>query len=240
MLDAAFNAFTRTAQRTVLSVAEAAAAVAATYHHAELWGAERLPRGPALLVGNHGIYGYETPVFFYLLHRLTGRYPIGLAERRFFKIPLVRSVLPWLGGLPGTRENALAALREGHHVVCYPGGAREVFKRSHQRYTLRWENRTGFIRVAAEAGVPIVPFAARGVDESFLQLDDPRFCLRLSDDPTYTMPLMVPVPLAQPFRFLLGEPVQPPSLEAGDDEVLAFQERVAGSVQRLLREVQDG
>jgi 1-acyl-sn-glycerol-3-phosphate acyltransferase len=233
-------AFTRTAQRTVLSLAELAASVAANYHQAELWGAEYLPHGPALLVGNHGIYGYETPVFFYLLRRLSGRYPIGLADRGFFKIPLVRSVLPWLGGLPGTRENALQALRDGNHVVCYPGGAREVFKRSHQRYRLRWEKRTGFVRVAAEAGVPIVPFAARGVDESFLQLDDPRFCVRLSDDPTYSVPLMVPVPLAQPFRFLLGEPIPPLSPEAGDDEVLAFQDRVARTVQSLLREVQDG
>lgn len=230
-------ALTRTAQRTLLGMAEVGAALAAAYHRAELWGEEQLPAGPALLVGNHGIYGYETPVFFYLLRRLTGRYPIGLAERRFFRIPLVRSVLPMLGGLPGTRENALAALREGKHVVCYPGGAREVFKRPHERYVLRWGQRAGFVRVAAAAQVPVVPFAARGVDESFLQLE--RF-IRLAEDPAYTMPLMVPVPLARPFRFLLGEPLDPPPADAEEGEVMRFRDRVAQTVQRLLREVQDG
>jgi len=230
---------TRTAQRTVLGLAEAAASVAASYHRAELWGAEFLPQGPALLVGNHGMYGYETPVFFYLLHKLTGRYPIGMAERGFFRIPLVRTVLPWLGGLPGTRENAMSALGEGKLVVCYPGGAREVFKRSHERYTLHWRRKVGFVRCAARAGVPIIPFAARGVDESFVQLDE-AFSIRLAEDPTYTLTLPVPVPLAQPFRFLLGEPMTPPPPEASDDEALSFRDQVAWSVQRLLREVQDG
>ncbi len=232
---------TRTCQRTLLGLAEMAAAMAASYHQAELWGAEHLPRrGPALLVGNHGIYGYETPVFFYLLRRLTGRYPIGLAERRFFRIPVVKSVLPWLGGLEGTRENALDALGKGNLVVCYPGGAREVFKRAHQRYTLQWQRKVGFVRVAARAGVPIIPFAARGVDESFVQLDAPPFRIQLAEDPTYTMALPVPVPRAQPFRFLLGEPMTPPPLEVSDDEALAFRDEVARTVQTLLREVQDG
>ena len=137
-------------RKAVFRFAERGAALSALYHRAKLVGTEHLPLdGPVLLVGNHGVWGYETPAFFHLLHRATGRYPLGLAERGFFRIPRVRTVLPWLGGVEGTRENALAALESGALVVCYPGGARETFKRRHGRYRLRWERALGFVRLAA-------------------------------------------------------------------------------------------
>lgn len=138
------------------------------HHPVHLEGIERLPDGPALLVGNHGHLGYETLLFFHALLRRTGRLPRGLADRWFFRVPLVRDVLVRVGGAYGCPENARALLAEGHWVVCYPGGARETFKRRPtDRYKLRWHRSQGFVRVAREAGVPIIPFAAAGVDDTF-------------------------------------------------------------------------
>jgi 1-acyl-sn-glycerol-3-phosphate acyltransferase len=228
-----------TARRAVFRLAEAGALLSALYHRARLLGAEHLPaRGPVLLVGNHGVWGYETPAFFHLIHQATGRYPLGLAERGFFRIPLIRTVLPWLGGVEGTPENALASLRQGHLVVCYPGGARETFKRPPGRYTLRWEGALGFVRLAAQAGVPIVPFAGFGVDDTFLYPPgEERLCLRLSGQEKYRMPLVVglgPLPLPVRITFAVGEPHEPPPVDAPEPHLRAFRDHVADSVRRLL------
>nr|WP_246356737.1 lysophospholipid acyltransferase family protein [Pyxidicoccus fallax] len=198
-------------------------------------GAEHLPLdGPVLLVGNHGVWGYETPAFFHLVHQATGRYPVGLAEHGFFRIPLVRTVLPWLGGIEGTRENALAALEAGQLVVCYPGGARETFKRSQGRYRLRWERALGFARLAARAGVPVVPFAGFGVDDAFFWPPaEERLCLQLARGDKYRMPLVMG-PLPVQLTFAVGEPHEPPPPDAPESRLLAFRHRVAASVRRLL------
>src|SRR6218665_3331838 len=72
-------------RRAFFRLAETSAALSARYHRARLLETEHLPRsGPVLLVGNHGLWGYETPAFFHRLHRATGRHPQGLAERGFF------------------------------------------------------------------------------------------------------------------------------------------------------------
>jgi 1-acyl-sn-glycerol-3-phosphate acyltransferase len=228
-----------TTRRAVFRLAEAGAHLSAMYHRARLLGAEHLPRGgPVLLVGNHGVLGYETPAFFHLLHHATGRYPLGLADRGFFRIPLVRTVLPWIGGVEGTPANALTALGEGHLVVCYPGGAREVFKRSQGRYMLRWEQALGFVKLAARTGVPIVPFAGFGVDDTFFYPPgEERLCLRLSAREKYRMPLVMGLgllPLPVRMTFAMGEPHEPPPGNASEQRLKAFRDRVAASVRRLM------
>ncbi|MDC0712163.1 lysophospholipid acyltransferase family protein [Stigmatella sp. ncwal1] len=228
-----------TTRRAFFRLAEAGATLSAMYHRAQLLGAEHLPsHGAVLLVGNHGVWGYETPAFFHLLHQASGRYPLGLADRGFFRIPLLRTVLPWLGGVEGTPANALTALREGQLVVCYPGGAREVFKRSHGRYMLRWEQALGFVRLAARARVPIVPFAGFGVDDTFFYPPgEERLSLRLSARDKYRVPLVMglgPLPLPVRMTFAMGEPHAPPPENASEPRLKAFRDRIAASVRGLL------
>jgi len=232
------NASHHPVRRALFRFAATGAALSARYHRARLLGTEHLPpRGPALLVGNHGLWGCETPAFFHLLHHATGRYPLGLAERGFFRIPLVRTVLPWLGGVEGTLEKALAALREGHLVVCYPGGAWETFKKPRHRYTLRWEGALGFIRLASQAGVPLLPFAGFGVDDTFLCPTGERWCIPLAPGEKYRAPLglgLGPLPLPVRLTFALGPPVSPPPPRAPESHLRAARNQVAASVCRLL------
>lgn len=216
----------------LLLLAHGLAAFLARWHRATLEGADRLPAGGALLVGNHGLYGFETFSFFHLLHAATGRYPVGLTDRLVFGHDPLRAVLARVGGIPGTRDNALGLLAARRLVVCYPGGSREVFKRPDARYRLRWERALGFARVAISAGVPVCPFAARGVDDSYVNLGPLPVLDRVLG--RYAAPVGVgfgPFPWPARFRFVLGEPLAPP----GDErDAPAFKRDVQTAVERLL------
>lgn len=195
----------------ILRAARAAASLAVRWHRAELDGAHRIPAGPVLLVGNHGLFGLEALPFFLLLQRATGRHPRGLADRILFGNPLVRPLLERCGSHVGTHGTALRLLAEGHLVVCYPGGSREVFKAPGESYRLRWKRSAGFARIAIEAGVPVVPFAALGVDDCWLNLGHLRAVRAVLG--RYSAPLAVglgPLPFPVPFRFVVGRPILPP------------------------------
>jgi 1-acyl-sn-glycerol-3-phosphate acyltransferase len=204
-----------------------AAALMTKYHRASLDGAHHLPPGPALLVGNHGTFGFETPVFFWLLRCSTGRFPVGLTDRRLFG-GVLRPLVQKVGGVPGTAQNAAALLRDGHLVVCYPGGVREVFKRAEDRYRLRWEQTSGFARVAIAARVPVIPFAGLGVDHSFLNFGHLGVATQLLG--RYAPPLALG-PFPARLRFRLGAPILPPD-DPGTAE--RFKEQVQQAVESLL------
>jgi 1-acyl-sn-glycerol-3-phosphate acyltransferase len=206
----------------ILRAAHAVAGLAARYHQADLEGVERLPDGPALLVGNHGLFGLETLAFFWLLHDRTGRQPRGLADRLLFGNRIARPIMERVGGHVGTRETAVRLLGQGHLVVCYPGGAREVFKAPRERYTLRWDRALGFARVAIEARVPVVPFAGLGVDESFVNLGHLERARELLG--RYAPPIAVG-PFPTRFRFVLGRPILPPEAPAHAPLLKAAAER---------------
>ena len=132
-------------------------------------GLENVPsEGPFLLVGNHQLLGMQDlPTLVHELERRRGVRVRGLADHFHFSVPLWRDLLVRMGAVRGTRENCAALLAAGEPVLVFPGGAREVYKRRGQEYELLWGKRTGFARMAVEAGCPIVPFAAIGAEDRF-------------------------------------------------------------------------
>jgi 1-acyl-sn-glycerol-3-phosphate acyltransferase len=195
------------------------------FHRSRIDGVANLPAGGALLVGNHGLIGYETVVFFEELLRETGRMPLGLADRWFFKVPGLREALVRLGGMYGSPDNAHRALTRGDLVVCYPGGAREVLKRrSEQRYRLLWENAKGFARSALRAKVPIVPFAAAGVDDTYDIVSRMRGTGELlMGHAKYDLPVVWghgPLPRRVPFWFRVGAPIAIPDASPDDEDAI--------------------
>ncbi len=187
---------------------------AGRYHGVTFEGLDRLPAGGALLVGIHGLLGYELPFLFEGILTRTRRLPMGLADRWFFRLPVVRDVLLRVGGAPGDAATARRLLGAGELVVCYPGGARECFKHHpRERYRLQWAQSRGFARVALESGVPVVPFAAAGVDDTFEIVGRRRgFGRRWMGHDKYDLPRLRgrggwPVPRAVPIHFRFGEPM---------------------------------
>ena len=151
-------------------------APARAWHRPSFIGVERVdPSRPTMFVGNHTLYGIQdVPHILYELRRVHGIFPRTLSDRVHFEVPVWRDLLTVFGCVEGTRENCRALMRAGQHLMVFPGGQREVFKRKNEAYRLIWKERIGFVALAAAFGYPIVPFASLGADESLhIAVDGP-------------------------------------------------------------------
>lgn len=203
---------------------------------ASLHGEEHLPRESGfLLVGNHAYLGLDAVVLAALFVLHAGRLPRFLADRNLFRIPLFRALLASLGVVPGAPDDAVALLEAGEPVAVYPGGVDDSFKLSSQAYTLQWQRRDGFARIAMRAQVPIVPVAATGVDELYrIDHREHRIGRRLAGSPRYDLP--VPRHLL-PRRVALDFHLLPPIDTTGDPDDPAAVERVRRATEDALEGV---
>ena len=219
----------------------------APWFRPDFHGMEHIPRqGPALLIGNHGIYGLDSIFIFNGVYKGTGRFVRGLADNMLFVDPLSRWFWPRVGGIHGTPENALAYLRAGHLVNAYPGGARDALKTRDRRYTLHWEKSRGFIRVALRAGVPIVLHMGIGTDDIYHILGRVpllgSLVARTVGHEKYDVPLLLgwgPLPRPVKFDYYISPPIHLEACpeDADDPDVVdRLHEQVWRQANHMLQE----
>ncbi len=132
-------------------------------------GLEKIPTdGGALLVANHAAaIPSDAPVIMHGIEEELGRPVYGLADNLFRQIPVVGTLWSRLGGVPGHPDNAYRLLAEqGQLVLDFPEGVKGPAKTWNERYQLRRFGRGGFVEIAMRAGVPVVPIAVVGAEES--------------------------------------------------------------------------
>jgi len=131
----------------------------------EFLGLDNLDRKkPSLLVGNHSIYAYDVALMLVELRLRKGIELRSLGDRVHAKVPYWRDLLENNGVVPGTPENCTQLMRNKEHILVFPGGAREAFKRKGEEHHLIWKHRTGFARMALANKYPITPFFVYGAD----------------------------------------------------------------------------
>jgi 1-acyl-sn-glycerol-3-phosphate acyltransferase len=140
------------------------------YFRGEVNGLDRIPEGPALLVGNHsgGTMIADTFVFATCFYDRFG------PDRRFHQLAHdIAARLPGLGIRPwgtlrASHENAKKAFAREAPVLVYPGGDWETFRPSWHTDRIEFADRKGFIHLACEENVPIVPVVSIGGQETAL------------------------------------------------------------------------
>ncbi len=143
------------------------------YHRADVRGLDSFPPGGALVVSNHsgGLFPMDVPVFATGFYDRFGydRPVYTLSHDMLFNGPqgglLVRT-----GFIRANHENADEALRSGGVVVVFPGGDYDVYRPTLSENTIDFDGRTGYVRAALNAGVPIVPAVGIGGQETQLYL----------------------------------------------------------------------
>jgi 1-acyl-sn-glycerol-3-phosphate acyltransferase len=132
-------------------------------------GLEHVPRtGGALLVANHaGAIPSDAPAIMHGIETELGRPVYGLAEYLFRSLPVVGTLWSRGGGVPAHPDNAYRLLKDDAQLaLVFPEGAKGTGKLYRDRYRLHRFGRGGFVEIAMRAGVPIVPIAVVGAEES--------------------------------------------------------------------------
>ncbi len=133
----------------------------------QITGLEHLPTDrPFLLVANHsaglGIAEILSFVWLYL-DRVGPERPLtALAHPEGFRIWPLSAIHRQLGTIPSTYAAAADALSQGVPILVFPGGGYETQRPIWQANRVDFGGRRGYVRIAREAGVPIVPMAIRG------------------------------------------------------------------------------
>jgi len=71
-----------------------------------------------------------------------------------------------IGYISANHENADEALRSGGLVVVFPGGDYDVYRPTFTENKIDFGGRTGYVKAALNAGVPIVPAVGIGGQET--------------------------------------------------------------------------
>jgi hypothetical protein len=233
-----------------------------TYHRASIHDADRIPSAAgAVIVSNHGRLDFDSFILARLIVQARGRLPRILADHMWFKLPSVSRIFSAAGAVDGSSANALELLGDGSVVLAYPGGVREIMSASFGHEHIDWEGRTGFARIAIEAGVPVIPLAGVGVNSGLAFVSSGRLLGRLVFQgllrlgPSYAdyrnplavgiIPIPLPLstavwfPLPCRLSYYVGDALYPPQCVEGDDidsmtEEFALQ--VAEAMWRLIED----
>jgi 1-acyl-sn-glycerol-3-phosphate acyltransferase len=147
--------------------------VARRWFRPEVRGLELLPPGGALLVSNHsgGYLPMDIPLFADHFYETFGydRPLYTLSHDLLFRGPTATTIAK-MGFIRATPSNAAKALRSGGLVVVFPGGDYDVYRPITARNVIDFNGRTGYVKSAIEAGVPIVPMVSIGGQENQLYL----------------------------------------------------------------------
>lgn len=183
--------------------------LASIWFRGEVRGLGNVPeQGPVLLVGNHsgGNMTPDTTVFTLAFNTYFG------VERAFFQLAhnLVLSMpalaqLRKFGTVAASPANASKALRAGAALLVYPGGDFEVHRPSWQRNRVDFGRRKGFIRLALEQDVPVVPVVSIGGQETALFLSRGERIARLfALDKMFRLKVL-PISVALPWGLNVGD-----------------------------------
>lgn len=180
------------------------------YFRAQVRDLDRVPADrPVLLVGNHSGGNVIVDTFIFSLAFSTH---FGV-ERPFHQLahnlavgwPLVGGMLRKSGTLSASHEHAAKALAAGAPVLVYPGGDWETHRPSWHGSEIEFAGRKGFVRLALEAGVPIVPVVSIGGQETALFLTRGSRLARALRLDRYARLKVLPISLALPWGINIGD-----------------------------------
>lgn len=223
------------------------------WHRPEVRNIERLPSGACLVVSNHsgGALSMDAPILFeaFAAHNGVDRPAYLLAHDVLFKTPLGALMKRW-GIVPANPGVASTALKEGGVVLVFPGGDEDVYRPTTNATVIDFHGRTGYLKLAAEAGVPIVPVVSIGGQETQLFLSNGTKLAKALQLPKFLRARVMPVTLGMPFGVAplnlplpskivvqVLDPVDPPAVDAGAQERAAVDKYIRSVMQRAMNQL---
>jgi 1-acyl-sn-glycerol-3-phosphate acyltransferase len=210
-------------------------------------GFDKIPaEGGALMVANHaGAIPTDAPSIMHGIERDLGRPVYGLADQIFKRVPVVNLGWSRLGGVQAHPDNAYRLLREQQQLVMvFPEGTKGPGKTYAERYQLRRFGRGGFVQIAMRSGVPIIPMAIIGSEETMPILFKLPMLARALGVPYFPVtanmlvlgPLGIVVPFPAKIRIRVLDPVR---FDVPPDQPRYSRSRVMDASEQIRQTIQD-
>jgi len=215
-----------------------------TWWRVEVRGVEKLPHGGAMVIANHGgRFHWDALVLGHLLRR-AGLECRSLLDEPALGTPIVGRIARHLGAVPATPGNARALLRAGKLAAVFPEGSRNGERPWAERYRISRFGRGGFAHIALDAGVPVVPCAIVGSEETAAPFARPGWLADalglplLAAAPGLPLGPLASLPLPSRWSVRFGDPIAPEPGASPDDAgaVNRLAERTRDTLQRMLDE----
>jgi 1-acyl-sn-glycerol-3-phosphate acyltransferase len=173
-------------------------------------GLDRIPSGPGLYVANHngGILFPDAYVLGVAIYRTCGieDLPYVLAHDMAVRPPVVNSFFPRLGGVRASPENAHKLFTAQRKVLVFPGGDVEALRPFRDRDKIVFGERMGYVRLAIEEGVPLIPVVTAGAHSGLVVLDDGGRVARFLGIDRLMRVKVCPIVLSVPWGLTIGFP----------------------------------
>ena len=183
------------------------------YHRSEVRGLENFPPGGALVVANHsgGLFPVDVPVFALGFYDAFGYdRPVYTLSHDILMTGPAAGYLIRTGFIRANPENADEALRSGGVVVVFPGGDYDVYRPTFAENKIDFDGRTGYVKAALHAGVPIVPSVAIGGQENQIYLSRGTALAKLLRLDKLMRSKILPISFGFPFGLSVLVPVNMP------------------------------
>lgn len=162
---------------------------------------------PVLFVANHGFGGiFDLNVFALgaALDQLELQRAVTILTHQVAWTLGVGRLIEPLGAQPAGRQSAEEAFARGEHVVVFPGGDIDAGKAWDERNRIKFNGRSGFARLAIDAGVPIVPVVTAGAGESLLVLSSGQRLARATRIDKLLRVKTAPISISLPWGLSIG------------------------------------
>ena len=172
-------------------------------------GLDRIPKGPALYVGNHnGSLSWDSFTFFGAVYEHGGvdEVPYALGHELTLMLPGFHQLFVPLGAVRASHENAHRVFERGNKLLVYPGSDFDVFRAYRDRNRVIFGPRRGYIRLALRESVPIIPVVSVGAHEVFYVINDGQWLAKNLGLKKLFRTNTWPIALSIPWGLTIGPP----------------------------------
>lgn len=166
-----------------------------------------------------------------------------------FAVPFMRDALMSVGTMSVSRKGIENCLKQNNSPIIVTGGMAEmVYQKGSDTEMHIVMHHSGFVRMALQHGVPIVPILCFAEQNVMMNVPFPRLQRLTSRKLGFPFPTMpygrwfLPLPHARPLTVVVGKPILPdPAMCNADDpdHVVHYRLRYFGELQRLFFKYRD-
>ncbi len=222
------------------------------YFRSEVRDMDRVPDGGALVVANHsgGLMPMDVPVLAVEFFETFGTdRPLYCLAHDMLFTGVNGPIMQKFGFVPARREAAHEILTSGAVTIVFPGGDWDSFRPTLKSSVIDFNGRTGYVRTAIKAGVPIVPVVSIGGQEAQFHLTRGQWLGRHSPFRRFMRSDLMPLAVGFPFGLMpaglniplptkiVSQVLEPIDIEAEfgpDPDVAEVDEVIRGRMQEAL------